>query len=68
MTLRTGLQKTLTDPQFLAEARKSKLVIENVTGEDVEGSVKEILSISPSVKKKLAVLLPGQKPQVAKQK
>lgn len=68
MTLRTGLQKTLTDSQFLAEARKSKLVIENVTGEDVEGSVKEILSISPSVKKKLAVLLPGQKPQVVGQK
>jgi hypothetical protein len=37
-------------------------VIENVTGEDVEGSVKEILSISPNVKKKLAVLLPGKSP------
>jgi hypothetical protein len=68
MVLRTALQKTLTDPQFVAEAKKSKLVIENVTGEDVEGSVKEILSISPKVKKKLAVLLPGQKPEIAKQK
>jgi tripartite-type tricarboxylate transporter receptor subunit TctC len=68
LTLRTALQKTLTDPQFLADARKSKLVIENVTGEDVEGSVKEILSISPKVKKKLAVLLPGQKPQATGQK
>ncbi len=68
LTLRTALQKTLTDPQFLADARKSKLVIENVTGEDIEGSVKEILSISPSVKKKLEVLLPGHKPQVVGQK
>ena len=68
LTLRTAIQKTLTDPQFLADARKSKLVIENVTGEDIEGSVKEILSISPSVKKKLEVLLPGHKPQVIGQK
>lgn len=68
LTLRAALQKTLTDSQFLADAQKSKLVIENVTGEDVEGSVKEILSISPSVKKKLAVLLPGKGPQVAGQK
>jgi tripartite-type tricarboxylate transporter receptor subunit TctC len=60
LALRAGLQKTLTDPEFLAEARKSKLVIENVTGGDVEGSVNEILSISPHVKKKLAVLLPGK--------
>jgi tripartite-type tricarboxylate transporter receptor subunit TctC len=60
LTLRTALQKTLTDSQFLADARKSKLVIDNVTGEDVEKSVDEILSISPSVKKKLAVLLPGK--------
>jgi len=60
MALRAGMQRTLTDPEFLAEARKSKLVIENVTGEDVEKSVEEILSISPSVKKKLAVLLPGK--------
>ncbi|MGH7928830.1 MAG: hypothetical protein ACREQV_13665, partial [Candidatus Binatia bacterium] len=60
LALRTGLQKTLTNPEFLAEARKSKLVIDNVTGADVEKSVDEILSISPSVKKKLAVLLPGK--------
>ena len=68
LTLRAALQKTLTDSQFLADARKSKLVIENVTGEDVEGSVREILSISPSVKKKLAILLPGHKPEVVGQK
>jgi tripartite-type tricarboxylate transporter receptor subunit TctC len=68
MILRKALEKTLADSQFLAEARKSKLVIENVTGEDVEASVKEILSISPKVKKKLAVLLPGKGQQVAEKK
>lgn len=59
--LRVGLQKTLTNPEFLAEAAKSKLVIENVTGEDVERSVKETLTISPAIKKKLQFLLPGKK-------
>jgi len=59
--LRMGLQKTLTDREFMAEAKKSKLVIENVTGEDIERSVKEILTISPAVKKKLMVLAPGKK-------
>jgi hypothetical protein len=68
LVLRTAMQKTIKDSQFLADARKSKLVIGEVTGEDIEGSVKEILSISPAVKKKLAVLLPGQKPQVVGQK
>ena len=66
--LRSAMQKTIKDSQFLADARKSKLVIGEVTGEDIEGSVKEILSISPAVKKKLAVLLPGNKPQVVGQK
>jgi tripartite-type tricarboxylate transporter receptor subunit TctC len=59
--LRVGLQRTLTNPEFLAEAAKSKLVIENVTGEDVEGSVKETLAISPAIKNKLQFLLPGKK-------
>jgi tripartite-type tricarboxylate transporter receptor subunit TctC len=59
--LRTGLQKTLTDPGFLAEAKKSKMLIDNVTGEDIERSVEEMLSISPSIKKKLQFLAPGKK-------
>jgi tripartite-type tricarboxylate transporter receptor subunit TctC len=59
--LRTGLQKTLTDPGFLAEAKKSKMLIDNVTGEDIERSVEEMLSISPSIKKKLEFLAPGKK-------
>lgn len=64
LVLRAAMQKTVTDPQFLADARKSKLVIENVTGEDIEASVREILSISPAVKRKLAVLIPGKNPQI----
>lgn len=59
--LRTAMQKTLTDAEFMAEAKKSKMLIDNVTGTDVEKSVEEILSVSASVKKKLAVLVPAKK-------
>jgi tripartite-type tricarboxylate transporter receptor subunit TctC len=59
--LRTALQKTLTDQEFLAEAKKSKMLIDNVTGAEVEQTVDEILSISPDVRKKLQFLVPGNK-------
>ena len=59
--LRKGLEETVADPEFLAEAKKSKMVIGKVTGEDIERSVDEILSITPVVKKKLMVLAPAQK-------
>jgi hypothetical protein len=58
--LRLALQKTVADPEFLAEAKKSKLVIDKVTGEDIEQSVEEVLTISPAVKKKLMVLAPAK--------
>ncbi|HXV85007.1 MAG TPA: tripartite tricarboxylate transporter substrate-binding protein [Candidatus Binatia bacterium] len=60
-TLRTAMQKTLTDAQFLEEAEKSKMLIDNVTGKEVEANVEEILSISPEIKKKLQFLVPGRK-------
>jgi tripartite-type tricarboxylate transporter receptor subunit TctC len=59
--LRAGFEKTLADPQFLAEAKKSKMLTNTVTGEDIERSVDEMLSISPAVKKKLQFLVPGSK-------
>ncbi len=59
-TLRLALQKTVADADFLAEAKKSKLVIGKVTGEDIEHSVEEILTITPNIKKKLMVLSPGK--------
>ncbi len=62
-TLRSALQKTLTDPEFLAEAKKSKMLIDNVTGAEVEQKVDEILSISPAIKNKLQFLVPGSKTQ-----
>jgi tripartite-type tricarboxylate transporter receptor subunit TctC len=60
-TLRSALEKTLTDPTFLAEAKSAKMLIDNVTGEEVERSVEEILSVSPEIKKQLQFLVPGKK-------
>jgi len=59
--LRKALQKTLTDPTFLSEAEKSKMLIDNVTGEEVERVVEEILSISPAIKNKLQFLVTTKK-------
>ena len=59
--LRLALQETVADPEFLAEAKKSKLVIDKVTGADIERSVEEILTITPAIKKKLMVLAPTKK-------
>ena len=55
--LRTGLAETLKDPELLAEAKKSKLVITPVSGEKTEKLVDEILSMSPEAKTSLAFLV-----------
>ncbi len=55
--LRKGFKATLKDPQFLAEARKSKLVINYGSGEEIEKSVDQILAISPKTKKSLQFLV-----------
>jgi tripartite-type tricarboxylate transporter receptor subunit TctC len=59
-TLRLALQQTVVDPDFLAEAKKSKMVVGKVTGDDIERSVEEILTITPAIKNKLMVLSPGK--------
>jgi tripartite-type tricarboxylate transporter receptor subunit TctC len=55
--LRTGLAETLKDPELLAEAKKSKLVITPVSGEKTEKLVDEILTMSPEAKTSLAFLV-----------
>jgi len=59
--LRTAMQRTLTDREFLAEAKSSKMLIDNVTGEEVERTVDEILSVPPAIKKKLSFLVEAKK-------
>lgn len=55
--LRKGLAETLKDPELLAEAKKSKLVITPVSGEKTEDLVDEILSMPAAAKKSLAFLV-----------
>ena len=55
--LRTGLAQTLKDPELLAEANKSKLVVTPVSGENVEKLVDEILSMPAEAKSSLSFLV-----------
>jgi len=55
--LRKAYKATLEDPEFLAEAKKSKLIINYVSGEEIEKSVDQILGISPETKESLQFLV-----------
>lgn len=56
-TLRKAFAATLRDPGFLAEAKKTKLDIEPVSGEEIDGYVKQIYSMSGKVKENLGFLV-----------
>jgi tripartite-type tricarboxylate transporter receptor subunit TctC len=55
--LRKALWDTLHDPDFLAEARKVKLEINPVSGEDIEALVTRIYATPDAVAKEAAALL-----------
>lgn len=55
--LRKGFADTLKDPEFLAEAKKSKLQVDPVGGEEVAKIVAELHNLSPSVISKLKSVL-----------
>ena len=55
--LRKAFKATLNDPQFLAEAKKSKLIITYVSGKRIEKYVDQILAISPEAKEALQFLV-----------
>jgi tripartite-type tricarboxylate transporter receptor subunit TctC len=59
--LRTALKKTMDDPAFLAEVKKSQLDVHHTSGEDVEKNVEQILAIPPKPKQILASLLAEKK-------
>lgn len=56
--IRKAFGATLEDPEFLADARKSKLLITYVSGEEIEQLVAQILATPESAKKKLQFLVP----------
>jgi len=59
--LRNAFKATLEDPKFLAEAKNSKLVINYVSGEEIEKFVDQMLGISPKTKESLQFLVMKKK-------
>ena len=58
--LRRAFKATLADPEFQAQAAKSKLDITFVSGEEAERIVGEVLTISPKVRENLQFLSQAQ--------
>ena len=56
-TLRSAFAKTLTDAEFIAEAKKATLDINPLTGEEVKQIVDELFKLTPSMRTKLAGIL-----------
>jgi len=55
-TLRRAFKATLSDPEFLAQAKHLKLEITYVSGDEIEKIVSDVLSIPPKVKENLRFL------------
>jgi tripartite-type tricarboxylate transporter receptor subunit TctC len=60
-TLRKAFAATFKDKEFLAEAEKSKLDLDYVSADEIEGHVKDILDITPKAKEDLQFLVRAQK-------
>jgi tripartite-type tricarboxylate transporter receptor subunit TctC len=56
-TLRKAFGDTLKDPDFVAEAKKSKFAATYTSGEQIERYVEDILSITPAAKENLMFLV-----------
>lgn len=56
-TLRDAFAKTVQDSVLLAEAKRRKLMIHSIKGEEVENQVERIFGMSDEVKKDLALLV-----------
>ncbi len=59
--LRKAYDAVMKDPQFLADAKKSKLIINYVTGEEIDGLVAQLLGISSKAKESLQFLVKKSK-------
>ncbi len=59
--LRDGFKKTLQDPRFLKEAEDAKLIIDYVSGRDIEEYVSQILGMSAESKDALSFLVRKKK-------
>jgi hypothetical protein len=55
--LRKAFQDTLKDPAFLADAEKSKLAVDPVSGEEVERIIAGLFKLDPPLAAKLNEIL-----------
>lgn len=55
--LRKAFQDTMSDPEFLAEARKSKLDVDPIAGEELKQNVDELFSLEPTMITRLRDIL-----------
>jgi tripartite-type tricarboxylate transporter receptor subunit TctC len=59
--LRDAFTATFKDREFLAEAEKSKLYLDYVSAQEINGHVKDILDITPKAKESLQFLVRKQR-------
>jgi tripartite-type tricarboxylate transporter receptor subunit TctC len=59
-TLRRAFIDTMKDTEFLADAEKSKLLIDSMPGDDVEKTVNRFLRLEPALATKLKQILSAQ--------
>jgi tripartite-type tricarboxylate transporter receptor subunit TctC len=55
--LRKGFADTMKDPEFIAEAEKSKLEVTYVSAEEIDKHVNTVLSVTPKAKELLSFLM-----------
>jgi hypothetical protein len=59
--LRKAFKETFEDPEFVAKAKKTKLTLNYVSADEINGLVKEILNMSPKTKQGLQFLVRKEK-------
>jgi len=55
--LRTAFLKTLSDPEFVNDARQAQLDVDPITGEDVSHLIGELFRMPPAILVRLKELL-----------
>ena len=55
--LRTAWSETMRDPEFVAEAKRSKLEIDAMDGDELTRVVGELLKLDPAIAAKLKGIL-----------
>ena len=58
--IRDAFDKTMSDPKFLAEAKKLRLIIDPIKGTDLQSYVGEFLSMPPEQKAKVLGVVAGK--------